>query len=237
LYLYATERRPKMARSVRSGRKRRQRKRRQRAAQSKELVDHQLMKALARQERVEALAILVERIASPKELARETGEDLSSTSYHVRVLRECGLIELDHKVPRRGAVEHFYRAVDRTLLPPDAWDNLPAAMRKGTSVEILQEFFDDARGSIEAGIFDDPASDLSWTPLILDSPGFEEVGRLTDDFLEAVLDAQASSTERLKGKGNGKAAAEKISATVFLASFRSTRSPTEGKKAFARKRL
>lgn len=91
-----------------------------RATRAVELVDHQLMRALARAERIEILAILTERIASPKELAAETGEDLSTISYHVRNLRDCGLIELDHKIPRRGAMEHFYRAVDRTLLPPNA---------------------------------------------------------------------------------------------------------------------
>lgn len=208
----------------------------QRAARSRELVDHRLMKALAKQERVEALAILAERIASPKELAMETGEDLSTISYHVRILRECGLIELDHVVPRRGAVEHFYRAVDRTLLPPNAWDNLPPAIRKGTSMDILQEFFDDAMGSIEAEIFDDPASDLSLTPLILDGEGLEEIGERTEDYLEALLDVQANATKRLKANGGGEGPAEKTSATVFLASFPSTRSPREGKKASARKR-
>lgn len=207
-----------------------------RAARSRELVDHNLMKALAKRERVEALAILAERIASPKELAKETGEELSTISYHVRILRECGLIELDHMVPRRGAVEHFYRAVDRTLLPPNAWDNLPSSIRRGTSIDILQEFFDDAMGSIEAETFDDPASDLSLTPLILDGEGLEEVARRTAAYLEDLLDVQAKASKRLEAGANGKGAAKKTSATVFLASFPSTRSPGEGKKASARKR-
>jgi hypothetical protein len=43
---------------------------------------------------------------------------------------------------------------------------------------ILQDFFDGASVSIEAGVFDDPPGELSWTPLILDALGVEELGQL-----------------------------------------------------------
>jgi DNA-binding transcriptional ArsR family regulator len=85
------------------------------------------MHALAKKKRVEIFALLCERIASPKEISDELEEDLSKVSYHVNVLRECRLVVLDRKTPRRGAVEHFYRAATPTLIPPDAWDNLPPA--------------------------------------------------------------------------------------------------------------
>lgn len=68
------------------------------------------MQALSNEDRVRVFAVLCERVASPKQIAEQLGEGLSQVSYHVSVLRECGLIELDHTVPRRGAVEHFYRA-------------------------------------------------------------------------------------------------------------------------------
>lgn len=220
---------PTKARGVRRGAKGRTKRK------SKDLVDHELMRALAKPLRAKVLAILTERIASPKEIADETGEGLSVVSYHVRVLLECGLIELDRKVPRRGAVEHFYRAAGRTLLPPDAWDNLPPGMRERVSTGILREFFDDASAAMEAGVFDDPAGELSWTPLILDELGVEEVGRLARDFLDSVLEAQTEASERLR-EGKGKDAVAATSATVFLASFLSARSPKDGKKASAAKR-
>ncbi|MGN6256038.1 MAG: helix-turn-helix domain-containing protein [Solirubrobacterales bacterium] len=47
---------------------------------------------------------------SPKELADFTKRHLSSVSYHVRKLAECGAVELVDTRPRRGAVEHFYKA-------------------------------------------------------------------------------------------------------------------------------
>jgi DNA-binding transcriptional ArsR family regulator len=200
----------------------------------KELVNYRQMYALSKKERVEIFAIFCERIASPKEISEELDEGLSQVSYHVKVLRECRLIVEDHKVPRRGAVEHFYRAVTPTLIPPDAWDHLPLKMRKSVSANILQEFFEDASASIEASLFDCPPGALSWTPLILDALGVEEFGQLTRDFLEAVLELQANASKRLpKGK---RKPTDATSATVFLASFLSARSPEDGRKASAAKR-
>jgi DNA-binding transcriptional ArsR family regulator len=46
----------------------------------------------------------------PKELADFTKRHLSSVSYHVRKLAECGAVELVDTRPRRGSVEHFYEA-------------------------------------------------------------------------------------------------------------------------------
>lgn len=102
-------------------------KKRKRAC--KDLVDHDLMQALSNRLRAEILAILAERVASPKEMAEETGESVSVVSYHVRVLLECRAIELDRKEPRRRAVEHFYRAVEPTLLPLILASYRPAAPR------------------------------------------------------------------------------------------------------------
>ncbi len=47
---------------------------------------------------------------SPRELADVTGEHLSKVSYHVRVLAENKAVKLVGTKPRRGSVEHFYRA-------------------------------------------------------------------------------------------------------------------------------
>ncbi len=201
---------------------------------SKDLVNYGQMKALSNEDRVKIFAIFCERIASPKEISDELNEGLSQVSYHVSVLRECRLIVLDHKIPRRGAVEHFYRAAKPTLIPPDAWENLSPAMRQTISLSILQEFFEDVFASLEAEVFDTPPGELALTPLVLDALGMEEFGQLTRDFLEAIVELQANTSKRLP-KGNGKAGAT-TSATVFLASFVSARNPKDGRKAFAAKR-
>jgi DNA-binding transcriptional ArsR family regulator len=75
--------------------------------------EHVIAQALAHPLRARALAILVERTASPKELARELSVPLTHISYHVRTLAELGVIRLERTTPRRGAVEHHYRATVR----------------------------------------------------------------------------------------------------------------------------
>ncbi len=200
----------------------------------KPLLNHRHMYALAKEERARILAIFCERVASPKEIAAELDEELGNVSYHVKVLRECRLIVLEREVPRRGAAEHFYRAVTPTLIPPGSWKGLPPAVRKCISANILQEFFDDASAAMKAGVFDDPPGELNWTPLVLDTEGIEEFGELARDFLESVLELQANASKRLS-KGKRKASKVKA-ATVFLATFMSARKPQDGKKASATKR-
>jgi len=47
---------------------------------------------------------------SPKELADFTKQPLSCVGWHIRVLAANKAVELVTTKPRRGAVEHFYRA-------------------------------------------------------------------------------------------------------------------------------
>jgi DNA-binding transcriptional ArsR family regulator len=55
---------------------------------------------------------------SPKQLARLEEQPLSNVSYHVRVLLECGAIEVATERPVRGAVAHFYRPSPRLTRAP-----------------------------------------------------------------------------------------------------------------------
>jgi DNA-binding transcriptional ArsR family regulator len=58
--------------------------------------------------RIKAL-VLLEREHSPSELtALLVGEALGVVSYHVRMLRDYGLVEEVRTAPKRGALEHFY---------------------------------------------------------------------------------------------------------------------------------
>lgn len=48
-------------------------------------------------------------LVSPSGLSKVLGAPLGVTSYHVRRLASLGFLELVKRVPRRGAMEHFYR--------------------------------------------------------------------------------------------------------------------------------
>jgi DNA-binding transcriptional ArsR family regulator len=80
---------------------------------SRQSLERRLDIAVAHPLRARVLAVLEERIASPKQLARELGAPLGVVAYHVRVLRSLGLIQLVDVTQRRGAVEHRYTAIAR----------------------------------------------------------------------------------------------------------------------------
>jgi DNA-binding transcriptional ArsR family regulator len=47
---------------------------------------------------------------SPRQLATSLAQPLSNVSYHVRVLVDCGVLELVRTRQVRGSMQHFYRA-------------------------------------------------------------------------------------------------------------------------------
>jgi Bacterial regulatory protein, arsR family. len=65
--------------------------------------------------RREVMSMLDDGVASPKELAGRLGLSIPSVSYHVAILRDLGLIKVVRETPRRGAIEHHYKAVARSL--------------------------------------------------------------------------------------------------------------------------
>ncbi len=98
---------------------------------SPEGITQQLAKALAHPLRVRILSSLHKGISSPNQLAQELGEPLGNVSYHVKTLLEYDCVELVKTEPRRGAVEHFYRATERAFFSDADWAKIPASARKG----------------------------------------------------------------------------------------------------------
>jgi DNA-binding transcriptional ArsR family regulator len=63
---------------------------------------------------LEVLGIDGGRVLSPKDLSLELQAPLSTVNYHITELRRSGLVEVVDEQQVRGAIEHFYRAVDTT---------------------------------------------------------------------------------------------------------------------------
>lgn len=142
-----------------------------------DLSDDRIVKALGHPARREILRIFDEGIASPKEIAARVGLPLPNVSYHVKILRDLGLIELKRTTPRRGAVEHHYMARERRSLSPRGAASLPSSARSsaaragwqhlaatsGSPETIVQvrELAVDAKG--EAAVVE--AFDALWTKL------------------------------------------------------------------------
>ena len=67
---------------------------------------------------LEVLSLDGGRTLSPKELSQELQAPLSTVNYHVTELRNSELVKVVDERQVRGAVEHFYRAVDASEKSP-----------------------------------------------------------------------------------------------------------------------
>lgn len=178
-------------------------------------VDQRLVKALAHPLRVQILMILNERMASPNELSKELEEGLSQVSYHVKVLKDYKCIELVKTEPRRGAVEHYYRATERAFLGDQDWQHLPDSVKPGVSTSVLEMAMDDVIGALQGGAFDSRSDrHLSWTPGVVDEQGWSEMVDLLAGTLEKAMTIQSGSATRLAKTGE-----EGIPATVIMMHF------------------
>jgi len=67
---------------------------------------------------LEVLSLDGGRTLSPKDLSEELQAPLSTVNYHVTELRDSELIKVVDEQQVRGAIEHFYRAVDASEKSP-----------------------------------------------------------------------------------------------------------------------
>jgi DNA-binding transcriptional ArsR family regulator len=156
-----------------------------------------MAKALAHPLRVQLLSLLNEGVASPNELAKKLDEPLTNVSYHVRMLHDLGCIELVETEPRRGALEHYYRAIMRPFFGDRDWKRLPKNARGSISDAVLQLVWDDASEAIKSGLFDEREDrHLSRSVLCVDEQGWEELNDLLVETLDQAMQIQADSASR-----------------------------------------
>src|SRR5918998_4421285 len=161
-----------------------------------ETSEARIAKALAHPLRARILQRLGERVASPGDLAVELGAPLGVVSYHVRMLRDYDCVELVRTEPRRGALQHFYKATARPNLDDDQWRTLPSGLRRELTGETLGELVSDLAQAADAGTLQDPEVVLSRVPLELDERGFKKLNKLLAKTLDQALAIAAESSAR-----------------------------------------
>ncbi|HEY3553174.1 MAG TPA: winged helix-turn-helix domain-containing protein [Solirubrobacterales bacterium] len=182
---------------------------------SPEGITQQLAKALAHPLRVRILSSLHKGISSPNQLAQELGEPLGNVSYHVKTLLEYDCVELVKTEPRRGAVEHFYRATDKAFLSDSDWAKIPASARKGISGSILESIGQSATEAMAEGTLDARSdSHLSDTPLQLDKQGWKEINKVLTETVDKATAIQKEAVKRM-GKDKDKAIQTKLAIMHF----------------------
>jgi DNA-binding transcriptional ArsR family regulator len=167
-------------------------------------VDERLVKAMGHPLRFRLLTELTDRVASPRELSDALGEPLGNVSYHVRYLLDLDMLELVDTQPRRGAVEHYYRAVGRPFFDEAHWAELPARARRTLFDAGLKRIIDDVGAAASSGGFDRIDAVVSRTTLELDEEGWRELALLLAEMGDRVMDIQADSA----GRGAGDISAE-----------------------------
>lgn len=175
-----------------------------------------MIKAVGHPLRMRILALLNQKVASPNELAQELGEPLGSVAYHVRILLDLETIELVRETPRRGAIEHHYRALVRPWFRADDWGKLPVSARNAVTGGILEQIWVDVSSSLESETFEARTDrHISRMPLVLDEQGWTETIGLLNDTLEKLVDMQAEAAERMAANGSE----DSITAEAVLIGF------------------
>jgi DNA-binding transcriptional ArsR family regulator len=190
---------------------------------SPEGITQQLAKALAHPLRVRILSSLSKGISSPNQLAQELGEPLGNVSYHVKTLLEYDCVELVKTEPRRGAVEHFYRATERAFFSAKDWEKIPASARKGINGVILEAIGQDAAAAMVSNTIESRAdAHISRTPMVLDETGWKELAKLLSDTLGQALEIQQAAAGRLAEEKT-----EPIASTLAILSFETAKADSK----------
>jgi predicted transcriptional regulator len=192
----------------------------------KRSIDEAVAYAVGHRIRIDALAILNEGTASPNEIATIIGEGVSKVGHHVKELFDSGCIESAGTEQRRGATEHFYRAVARPPISEEEARRLPAETKREFAALILQAIMAEGLAALRAGKMDsDEDIWMGWRSINLDEQGRREVTEEMAASYARVEDIEAKSADRLlETEGPGTST---VVATMSFERSRSGRPPGE----------
>ncbi len=157
--------------------------------------------------RTQIIVLLNERTASRPEICKELGASPNRVRHEVMVLLKLKppLIEQVSEKPVRGTVEKFFRATMRARIDQSEWPGVPDTIKGGMRGTLLDMVVDDAVAAVSRDTYDTlENAHMSWTTMILDEKGWEDLTAVLKRTLEEVEEIKGDSTERLlaqDGKG------------------------------------
>ena len=166
--------------------------------------------------RLDALSILYERMASPHEIQKELGIPLAAVSNHVKELYKDGVIEFVKGEPRRGAIEHFYRAKTVPEVTAEEWKKLPGVARRGIANLAMQAIVADGLASLRHRKFEaDDNLYLAWMPMRLSRTGEDEGTELQAEILTRLKDITKRDEARRAESGEEVSSVRVVTTTWF----------------------
>lgn len=165
-------------------------------------IDTELVRALAHPLRVDILQILNEQDASPNDLMQMLGKPLGNVAYHTRVLEKCGCVEMVRTVQRRGAVEHYFRAVPRSYIGHQEWRKVPRSVRSEISGASVDSFMARVIDALQDGTLDDREdTTLNWMSMAVDEAGWGQAAEVLEEAIARLQTVHEQSRQRLAATG------------------------------------
>jgi hypothetical protein len=152
-------------------------------------------------------------------------QKLTNVAYHCRKLKEFGFLAMVGVEPKRGAIQHFYKANTETFLDGEEWAGMDDAQRQNFTRVAWQRLIAQGDDSIRQEVFNARTDRwLVWGPLDLDEQGWHELmGRLSETY---------DDIERMKREAEARLAQSDevpIRVTYALLGFESPERPAKAK--------
>lgn len=196
-------------------------------AKARKRLDREFLKGAANTVRNQILAILNERRGSATELAGDLGLEFAEVNYELKALLKAKLIEKAGERKRGNTTEVFYIATARAYIDPSEWPDVADPVQAGLRASLLQNLYVDAVTAVSEESYDSledrdgfASAHMSWTPMIVDQQGWNDLMALLLKTVEKVINIQRESGERLIAEQ-----AEGVSCTVSMLGFASANPP------------
>ncbi|HET8956074.1 MAG TPA: winged helix-turn-helix domain-containing protein [Solirubrobacterales bacterium] len=169
---------------------------------------------------LQALTILTEREASPKEIAVELGLTKARAGYvshYVRELEAAGFVEEVRAEPRRGALEHYFKAIERPVVTAEEAAEWTQEQRESFTQYIITCVARDFGLAIEHRTLDADEHierHITRTPLLLDSRGFEDLLAAYMQVFDRSFEIQGESDQRRAETGEPGLPVSSVLATI-----------------------
>jgi hypothetical protein len=146
--------------------------------------------------RSQLLTLLGEGVYSPNEMSKLLEEDLGTVDYHTKRLVKLGFAEEVKQEKRRGAMEHYYRAVSLNLSYLGELQQMHPLAAKHYSAEVVHNAGSDFLEALEGGSFDSHDDHhLTRTPLVFSEEGYTDALAILE---RARLELEERSTKSLE---------------------------------------
>jgi predicted transcriptional regulator len=166
-------------------------------------IDDQLHRLLRNPSMLEAFVALIEKPASPSDIAELLKIKLSKAVYSLEQLEKMNLIEEIGTEERRGQLAHIYRAVMRPIWKIEEWEELGQDERERFVAWVLQLFLRDVARAWTARTFQARVdTHTSRSLLRVDEQGWRDVKRIQDEALAAFHEIEVESVDRLHEAGD-----------------------------------